>query len=237
MGFLLNFWRSTIGKKVVMAVTGLIGVGFVLGHMLGNLQMFQGAEQMNSYAHLLKSMGGLLWLVRLVLLAAVVLHVVAAVQLSRLSRAARPVAYRKGSQKQVSTWASRTMRWGGVLLLVFIVFHVLHFTTLDIFRSYSTTDVYGNVVHGFSLWWVTLFYVVAMVFMGLHLYHGAWSSLRTLGAAKASPNPLRRKAALGIAVLVWAGFTAVPVAVFLGLIPAQPAVAASSPAVDAAAAK
>jgi succinate dehydrogenase / fumarate reductase cytochrome b subunit len=218
MGLLLHFWRSTIGKKVVMAVTGLIGVGFVIGHMVGNLQMFQGAEKMNAYAHFLKSLGGLLWLARLILLGAVVLHVVAAYQLTRMRAAARPVNYHKGPQKEVSTLASRTMRWGGVLLLVFIVFHVLHFTTLDVFPSYSRTDVYGNVIHGFSIWWVTLFYVVAMIFLGLHLYHGAWASLRTLGAAKTSPNPLRRKAALVVALIVWAGFTAIPIAVFAGLL-------------------
>ncbi|HEX5580997.1 MAG TPA: succinate dehydrogenase cytochrome b subunit [Gemmatimonadaceae bacterium] len=218
MGFLLSFWRSTIGKKAVMAVTGLIGVGFVIGHMLGNLQMFQGAEKMNAYAHFLKSLGGLLWLARLILIAALVLHVVAAYQLTRMRAAARPVGYKHGSQREVSTLASRTMRWGGVLVLVFIVFHILHFTTLDIFPSYSATDVYGNVIHGFSIWWVTLFYVVAMVFLGLHLYHGAWSSFRTLGATKMSAHPLRRTVALWVAIIVWAGFTAIPVAVFMGLI-------------------
>ena len=196
---MLAFWRTTIGKKVVMAVTGLIGVGFVIGHMLGNLQMFQSAEAMNGYAHFLKSLGGLLWLARGILLAAVILHVVAAYQLSRLRATARPVGYKSGGQREVSTWASRTIRWGGVLLLVFIVFHILHFTTRDVFTDYSATDVYGNVVHGFSIWWVTLFYVLAMLALGLHLYHGAWSSLRTLGVAKTSANPLRRKAALAIA--------------------------------------
>ena len=218
MGLLLSFWRSAIGKKVVMAVTGLIGVGFVIGHMLGNLQMFQGAEKMNAYAHFLKSLGGLLWLARLILLAAVVLHVIAAYQLTRMRAAARPVGYKNGPQREVSTLASRTMRWGGVLLLVFIVFHILHFTTLDVFPSYSATDVYGNVIHGFSIWWVSLFYVVAMVFLGLHLYHGAWSSFRTLGATKRSAHPLRRNLALAVAIVVWAGFTAIPVAVFAGLI-------------------
>ena len=141
MGVILNFWRSTIGKKVVMAVTGLIGVGFVIGHMLGNLQMFQGAEKMNAYAHFLKSLGGLLWLVRLVLLGAVVLHVAAAFQLTRRSAAARPVGYKQGSQREVSTLASRTMKWGGLLLLVFIIFHILHFTTLSIFPGYSHTNL------------------------------------------------------------------------------------------------
>jgi len=233
--FLLNFWRSTIGKKVVMAVTGLIGVGFVVGHMLGNLQMFQGPAKMNSYAHFLKSLGGLLWLARLILLGAVILHVIAAVQLSRLRLAARPVGYASGSQWEASTFASRTIRWGGLLLLLFIIFHILHFTTRTIFPAYSATDVYGNVIHGFSIWWVTLFYVISMVFLGLHLYHGTWSSLRTIGATRPSANPLRRRAAILVAAIVWLGFTAIPVAVYTGVIrragQRQPAaVAATAPA-------
>ena len=135
----------------------------------------------------------------------------------------------------MSTLASRTIRWGGVFLLVFIVLHILHFTTLDLFEGYSTTDVYGNVVAGFSKWWVSLIYVAAMAFLGLHLYHGVWSSVRTLGAARPSPNPLRRKAALALAVVVWAGFTAIPLAVLAGIIEPQPA-AGAAPAAETAAA-
>jgi succinate dehydrogenase / fumarate reductase cytochrome b subunit len=221
MTLVRHFWQSQVGKKAVMAVTGLIGVGFVVGHMLGNLQMFQGPEKMNAYAHFLKSLGGLLWLARAVLLGAVILHAVAAYQLSRMRLQARPVGYKKGSQWEVSTFASRTIRWGGALLLAFIVFHVLHFTTLDIFRDYSTTDVYDNVVRGFSHWWVSLFYVVSMVFLGLHLYHGVWSSMRTIGAVKPSAHPLRRQAALALAIIVWAGFTAIPLAVLAGVIRQQ----------------
>ncbi|MFL5575428.1 MAG: succinate dehydrogenase cytochrome b subunit [Gemmatimonadaceae bacterium] len=221
--FLLNFWRSTIGKKVVMAVTGLIGVGFIVGHLLGNLQMFEGAEKMNGYAHFLKSLGGLLWLVRLVLIGAVILHVVAAYQLTRLRQQARPVGYASGGQREVSTLASRTIRWGGAFLLAFIVFHLLHFTTLTIFPSYSPTDVYGNVIQGFRIWWVALIYVVAMFFLGLHLYHGTWSSLRTIGAIRPSPNPLRRRLAAVVAALVSVGFIAIIIAVFTGVIgPATP---------------
>ena len=235
MGFVQDLWRSTIGKKIVMAVTGIIGVGFVIGHMIGNLQMFKSAEAMNSYAHFLKSLGGLLWLARLILLAAVVLHVIAAYQLSRLRLAARPVGYKRGSQREVSTLASRTIRWGGVILLAFIVFHILHFTTRSIFPDYSATDVYGNVVEGFSIWWVSLFYVIAMVFLGLHLYHGAWSALRTLGAARPSPNPLQRRAAVAIALVVWAGFTAIPIAVYAGLIRPEQGRTPSGPVAAAAA--
>jgi succinate dehydrogenase / fumarate reductase cytochrome b subunit len=216
---LRTFWRSTIGKKIVMAVTGLIGVGFVVGHMLGNLQVFLGPAKFNAYAHFLQSLGELLWVLRAVLVAAVVLHVVAAVQLSRRRLTARPVGYKHGSQHEVSTFASRTIRWGGALLLFFIVFHILHFTTLDVFRSYSRTDVYGNVVRGFSVWWVVLLYVLAMLALGLHLYHGIWSSLRTIGASKASAAPLRRPAAAALAFIVWLGFTVIPLAIFAGIYP------------------
>ena len=201
-----------------MAVTGLILVGFVVGHMAGNLQVFLGPEKFNAYAHFLRSLGGLLWLVRAVLLVAVVLHVVAAIQLTGRRQAARPIGYRGGSQREVSTFASRTIRWGGGLLLVFVVFHILHFTTLSIFRDYSRADVYENVIRGFSVWWVVLVYVAAMGALGLHLFHGVWSSLRTLGASKASVSPLRRPAATALAVVVWLGFTVIPLAVFTGLL-------------------
>jgi succinate dehydrogenase / fumarate reductase, cytochrome b subunit len=213
------FWGSTIGKKIVMAVTGLIGVGFVVGHMLGNLQVFLGAERFNAYAHFLRSLGELLWLVRGVLLAAVVLHVVAAVQLSRQRLTARPVGYKRGSQHEVSTFAARTVRWGGALLLVFIVFHILHFTTLDVFREYSRTDVHANVVRGFRVWWVVVLYVAAMAALGLHMYHGIWSSLRTLGASKAAANPLKRPVAAALALILWIGFTVIPIAIFAGAYP------------------
>ena len=219
MNRISRFYRTAIGKKFVMAVTGLAGIVFVLGHMAGNLLVFAGPDEMNAYAHFLQSTGELLWIMRIGLIAAVVLHVVAAVQLTRQNRAARPDGYVK-REPQVSTWAARTMRWGGALLLVFIVLHILHFTTGD-WRpsgSFSETDVYANVVLSFRIWWVTLFYVVAMIALGFHLYHGAWSSVRSIGLSQPSPKPLHRTIALGIAVVLWIGFTAVPIAVFLGLI-------------------
>jgi succinate dehydrogenase / fumarate reductase cytochrome b subunit len=215
----VRFYRTAIGKKVVMAVTGLIGVGFVIGHMSGNLLAFAGPDEINAYAHFLKSTGELLWILRSVLVVAVILHIVAAVQLTRQNRAARPVGYGQ-REPQVSTWAARTMRWGGVLLLIFIVLHILHFTTGDWRPSgtFSRTDVYSNIVLSFRIWWVTLFYVVAMIALFLHLYHGAWSSVRSLGMSQPSAKPLHRTVALGVAVLLWVGFTIVPVAVFLRLI-------------------
>jgi succinate dehydrogenase / fumarate reductase cytochrome b subunit len=223
----LTLYRSTIGKKVIMAVTGLMLVGFVIAHMVGNLQEFIGPAKMNGYAAFLKSTGELLWLARAGLLAATILHVLMAWQLTQIKRAARPVGYTK-REPQVSTLASRTMRWGGVLLLVFIVFHILHFTTGTLFPfasrpdarypSFSETDVYGNVVSAFRNPWVVAFYVVAMLFLLLHLFHGAWSSVRTLGLSRPSNDPLHRRVSTVIAVVVWLGFTAIPVAVLLGVI-------------------
>ena len=224
--WLVQFYRSTIGKKIIMAVTGLIGIGFVVGHMAGNLQAFVGRDKLNGYGALLHGpLGELLWLVRLVLIVAVILHVLMAYQLTMRARAARPVAYNR-RQAQVSTWASRTMRWGGVLLLLFIILHILHFTTGQVdpadwrgrLDAAGRRDVYGNLVASFRIWWVAGFYVLAMIFLGLHLYHGAWSSVRTLGYARPSPHPLHRRIALLVAVAVWLGFTLVPLGVVAGLI-------------------
>ena len=221
-----TFYRSTIGKKVIMGVTGLIGIGFVIVHIAGNLQAFVGQAKLNAYSAMLHGpLNELLWVVRVVLIVAVILHVLMAYQLTMRSRAARPVAYQH-REPQVSTLASRTMKWGGVLLLVFIVFHILHFTTETIDPSGSRgmidlrgdKDVYGNIVASFRIWWVTAFYLIAMVFLGLHLYHGAWSSIRTLGYAKTAVNPLRRRLALAVAVIVWLGFTLVPLGVVAGFI-------------------
>ena len=224
--WLVQFYRSTVGKKIIMAATGLIGIAFVIGHMAGNLQAFVGRDKLNAYGALLHGpLAELLWVVRVVLIVAVVLHVLMAWQLTMRARAARPIGY-KQRDPQVSTWASRTMRWGGVLLLAFIILHILHFTTgqVDPARAFARLDaagrkdVYANLVASFRIWWVAAFYVVAMIFLGLHLYHGAWSSVRTLGYAKPSPYPLHRRIALVVAAVVWLGFTVVPLAVITGVI-------------------
>lgn len=219
MGRLRTFYGSMVGKKAVMGLTGLIWVGFVILHSLGNLLVFRGSAAINSYSHFLKSTGELLWALRVVLFLAVVLHVIAAIQLTRQSRAARPIGYTK-RETQVATIASRTMRWGGAVLLVFLVVHILHFTTGNIRPAgvFSTEDVYANVVTSFRIWWVALFYVVAMIALGLHLFHGAWSSVRSIGVSPPSPQPLHRRLSLVIAVFVWAAFTAIPVAVFSGIV-------------------
>ena len=202
-----------------MAVTGVIGIGFLIAHVLGNLLAFRGPEVLNSYSRFLKGTGELLWALRAVLLVSVVLHVIAAYQLTMQNRAARPIAYVR-RQPQVSTIASRTMRWGGLLLLVFIILHILHFTTGTLRPAgvFTEGDVYANVVASFRIWWVVLFYVTAMIALGAHIFHGAWSSVRTLGVTQPTENPLHRSVALVLALFLWLGFTVLPLAVFLGLI-------------------
>lgn len=219
MGGIRGFYGSMVGKKVVMGITGLIGVGFVILHALGNLLVFRGPDAINSYSRFLKSTGEILWMLRIILIVAVILHVTAAIQLTRQSRAARTIGYAK-REPQVATISSRTMRWGGALLLVFIVSHILHFTTGTIrpAGSFSHEDVYANVVMSFRIWWVSLFYVISMVALGLHLYHGAWSSVRSIGVSPPSAEPLHRRVSLVIAVLVWAALTSIPIAVLAGLV-------------------
>ncbi len=226
MTWALSLYRSTIGKKIIMAFTGLIGIGFVIAHMAGNLQVFIGAEKLNGYGAMLHGpLNELVWLQRVLLIGALILHVLMAWQLTQRAKAARPVGYTLRIP-QVSTLASRTMRWGGVFLLLFIVLHIAHFTMeawdpagwAGRVDAGGRRDTYGNMVASFRIWWVALIYIVAMVFLGLHLFHGAWSSMRTLGLAKPSPRPMVRHVSVALALIIWLGFTLVPLGVVLGLV-------------------
>jgi succinate dehydrogenase / fumarate reductase, cytochrome b subunit len=214
-----GFFASTVGKKIVMAVSGLIMVGFVILHMAGNLQIFEGAEKLNTYSAFLHGPANeLLWVLRVILIVAVIAHIISAYQLTVLDRAARPVPYAK-RELQAATIGSRTMRVGGVLLAIFIVLHVLHFTTLTLQPAPLVEgNVYSNAIASFRIWWVTLLYVIAMIFLGLHLYHGTWSSVRTLGFERGRLDPFKRPVAITLAIIVWAGFTLVPVAVYFHLV-------------------
>jgi len=214
-----TFWETSVGKKAVMAVTGLVLVAYLITHVLANLLVFTGPDRINRYAAILHATGGALWTARLILLVAVILHIVAATQLALRRQAARPVAYAGGPQPQVSTLASRTIRWGGALLLVFIIFHILHFTTGTVHPDFVELNPYHNVTTGFRNPLVALFYLVAMAALGLHLYHGVWSSGRSLGVSPPTPHPLRRRAALVLGAFIWLGFTVIVVAAWLGVIP------------------
>jgi succinate dehydrogenase / fumarate reductase cytochrome b subunit len=211
-------WHTSVGKKAVMAVTGIVMVAYLITHVLANLLVFQGPDQINTYSRFLHGTGGALWAARLVLFAAVVLHILAAVQLTARRQAARPVGYAGGREAQVSTFASRSIRWGGGFILVFLVYHILHFTLGTVHPSFVEGDPYHNVAAGFARPVVVVFYELAMAAVGLHLYHGIWSSGRSLGLSGPSPRPLRRQLALVLSVLVWAGFAVIPVAVYAGVI-------------------
>ena len=218
MNRLQRLWQSSVGKKYIMAVTGLIWVAYLITHMLANLLVFQGPAKINAYSAFLHGTGGALWAARLVLIAALVLHVIAAAQLAERRHEARPVGYAAGRDPQVSTVASRSIRWGGALILLFLVYHLLHFTVGTAHPSFVEGDPYHNVAAGFHNPLVVLIYLIAMAFVGLHLYHGIWSSGRSLGMSPPSPRPLRRTVALVLGVLIWLGFSVIPIAVYAGVV-------------------
>jgi succinate dehydrogenase cytochrome b subunit len=211
-------WESSVGKKYLMAVTGLIWVAYLITHVLANLLVFQGPAKINAYSAFLHRTGGVLWAARLVLIAALVLHVIAAIQLAARRQEARPTGYAAGRKTEVSTLAGRTIRWGGALILAFLVYHILHFTLGTVHPDFIDGDPYHNVAAGFRSLPVVIGYVIAMAAVGLHLYHGLWSSGRSLGLSPPSPRPLRRTVALVLALVVWLGFTAIPVAVYAGVV-------------------
>jgi succinate dehydrogenase / fumarate reductase, cytochrome b subunit len=211
-------WSSSTGKKIVMAVTGIIWVAYLITHVLTNLLVFQGPGKINAYSAFLHGTGGALWSARLVLIVALVLHVVAAVQLAGRRHEARPVGYAGGREPQVSTMAARTIRWGGALILLFLVYHILHFTVGTAHPSFIEGDPYHNVATGFRDPLVVVLYLVAMGVVGLHLYHSVWSSGRSLGVSPPSPYPLRRSLALALALLIWLGFSIIPIAVYAGVV-------------------
>jgi succinate dehydrogenase / fumarate reductase cytochrome b subunit len=213
------FYRTTIGKKVIMAVTGIILFGFLIGHMAGNLQFFLGREVLNAYAEKLRAVPALLWSVRLALLVSVILHIVAAVQLWLLQRAARPVGYIK-KDNVGSTYASRTMYWSGPIIALFVIYHLLDLTWgVAHSGDFEHLNAYDNVVTGFSNPIVSLFYVVAVVLLGFHLYHGLWSLFQSLGFAHPRYTPKLKLLAKVFTVFLVLGFLVVPIAILFGYHP------------------
>jgi len=218
--------RSTIALKLLMAVSGIIFIGFVLLHMYGNLKAFAGHDAYNEYAEHLRTIGepmlphsGLLWVIRLVLIVALVVHVYSAAALWKRAKRARTVRYQV-KKNLASSFSSRMMRWGGLTLLLFIIWHLLNFTIGKVnVQGGPTNDPYNLLVDSFDTWWLTLIYLVAMAALGLHLHHGVWSSAQTLGLTN---NAKARRNAKGlgwiIAVLIAGGFSLVPIFVLVGVI-------------------
>jgi succinate dehydrogenase / fumarate reductase cytochrome b subunit len=210
------FYQSVIGKKVVMAASGVVLCLFILGHMIGNTQLFQGPEKLNHYAALLRTSMPLLWAVRAVMLTCVALHIWSAFQLWLLKREARPVAYVKKAYIATS-YAARTMMWSGPIVGAFIVYHILHFTTGQAHPDY-THDVWRNVYIGFRDPAAALFYMVANVLLAIHLYHGVWSMFQSVGVNHPKYTPKLKVLAALYAWVIGVGNVSFPLAVQLGLL-------------------
>lgn len=222
--------RSTIALKLVMAVSGLLFIAFTLVHMYGNLKAFSGQEKFNEYAHHLRELGepilpyeGFLWITRVGLLVALVAHVTAAVILARRAGAARRDKYQV-KRNVASSLSSRTMRWGGATLLIFIIWHLINFTAGKVNPQTGETgdaagDPYSLLVDTFSVWWMTIIYLVAMLALAFHLHHGTWSSIQTLGYTNTASSRARAKqAGWLLAIVIAGGYSLVPLAVLTGII-------------------
>ncbi len=213
----LGYFSSTLGKKVLMAVTGIILFGFVTGHMLGNLQIYLGAERLNHYAELLQANKPFLWSFRLVMLFCVSVHIIAAVQVWLRNRAARPVKYRVFNPPGLD-YAARTMVWSGPILALFIGYHLLDFTVGATNPDFVRGEVYHNVIASFSNPLIAGFYVVANLLLAFHLYHGLWSLFQTFGWDHHTYGGFRRYLAVLFSVLIGAGNISIPLAVLTGIV-------------------
>lgn len=209
--------ESSVGLKLVMAATGVVLTLFVLGHMVGNLTAFKSPEAINEYAHTLRKIPALLWGARIVLLGSVGLHIYTYLVLWWRSAKARPEGYRVADYQE-STFASRTMRWTGPILAAFVIYHLLHLTTGTVHPNFIDGDVYHNLIVGLQVTWVAIFYMVGVVALGFHLYHGVWSTFQTLGMSQPRYASLGRRFATLYAILVGVGFVAIPAAILTGVL-------------------
>lgn len=227
MSWLLNFYSSTLGKKAVMAITGIILFGFVLVHMIGNLKLYFGMHAgryaLDVYGEWLRGIGvpglpegGALWIARIVLLAAVIFHIDSAVRLTLANRRARPVDY-ETRRTVAGKYAARTMRWGGVIIALFVVFHILDLTTGQVNPAFEEGAVHQNLIASLSRPLVSAFYILANLALGLHLYHGLWSMFQSLGLNHRKFNDWRRVFAIAFAVIVTIGNLSFPLAVLMGV--------------------
>ncbi|MET0133610.1 MAG: succinate dehydrogenase cytochrome b subunit [Kibdelosporangium sp.] len=219
-----RIWSSTIGKKAVLGVTGLLMLGYVVVHMLSNLKIFFGRDSIDGYAVWLRTLldgllghEGFIWIARVGLVLCVALHMTAASQLARRAHRARPAGYQHRAKVQGS-YAARTMRWGGVILALFIVYHILDLTAGVLNPNGVHLAVYDNVTADFQLWYVALFYAVAVVCLGFHIRHGMWSALQSLGASSAARQRALQALSFGVASGITVGYLSVPFAVLTGLV-------------------
>jgi succinate dehydrogenase / fumarate reductase cytochrome b subunit len=230
--FLVEIYRTAVGKKYAMAVTGIILIGFVVGHMIGNLKMYlgkatNGEYHLDEYGHFLRSMGEpifphtvLLWIIRVVLIVAFVVHMHAAATLTVMNRKARVTTYQSKRDYLAANFASRTMRWTGTIVILFILFHLADLTwgTGVAAADWERGKVYANVDASLSRWAVAIFYVIANLALGVHLFHGAWSLFQSMGWNNPRFNRLRKQFAYAIAAIVVIGNVSFPIAVLAGVV-------------------
>jgi len=223
--FLLRFWRSAVGKKWVMALSGIILLGYVLAHMVGNLKVFLGSEQINRYAEWLRDLGEpafprsvVLWGMRVVLIAAFFFHILAAYQLTRMNQKARPVKYQGKRDYVAANFASRTMRWTGIIIALFVVFHLLDLTWGTANPDFHRGDVYDNLFNSFERWPVAIAYIVAMVALSFHIFHGAWAMFNSLGINNPKYNDWKRAFAAGFALVILVGNVSMPLLIVTGAV-------------------
>lgn len=219
-----SFWATAIGKKAVMALTGVFLFGWIFLHMFGNLKVYFGPEHYNNYAKFLITMGSpllgekwALWASRSLLIIATILHVWAATSLTLMNQAARPVGYRRREYIK-GDYAARTMRWGGVIIFLFVIYHLLHLTTGTLHPNFIEHDVYHNFVTGFQVWWASAIYIVANLALGLHLYHGLWSMFNSLGLNNPKFNSWKRVFATVFALVITIGNLSFPISVLIGIV-------------------
>jgi succinate dehydrogenase / fumarate reductase cytochrome b subunit len=212
----MTFYETSIGKKIIMAATGVVTFGFVVVHLLGNLQIFLGPEKLNRYSEFLHGMGGFLWLFRLVMVVSIVAHIVASTQLTLQNRAARPIGY-KMSKFRDTSYAARTMWVGGPILALFIAYHLLHLTLGTVHPDF-TDNVYNNVVFGFQSPIVSSVYIGAMILLGFHLSHGVWSMFQSVGLHPVNWYRRRKALAYSVGIGIAAMNISIPVSVLCGFI-------------------
>jgi succinate dehydrogenase / fumarate reductase cytochrome b subunit len=220
-----GLYATDVGKKYVMAISGIVLMAYVLLHMVGNLKIYLGADSLNEYSEWLRDVGHpalprevLLWAVRILLIAAVLAHIDSAIRLARSSRAARPDRYRAKRDYAAADFASRTVRWTGPIVALFVIFHLLDLTWGTANPDFRSGDPYANIVASFERAPVAIAYVVANLALALHLYHGAWSLFQSMGWSNPRLNPWRRRFAIAFAAVVAAGNISFPVAVVTGLV-------------------
>jgi succinate dehydrogenase / fumarate reductase cytochrome b subunit len=223
--FFLEFYRSAVGKKYVMAVTGIVGMLFVLAHMIGNLKMYLGPVEYNAYADFLRALfvpiaprSVVLWLLRIGLILALLLHLHAAYSLTVMNHRSRPIKYQSHRDYVAADFASRTMRWTGIIVLLFLGFHLADLTWGWFNPDFIRGDVYHNVVESLSRAPVALIYIVANIALGIHLFHGAWSLFQSIGSNSPRFNEWRRWFAAAFAAVIVVGNVSFPVAVMAGVV-------------------